>query len=813
MAMIRLPRLLKDYRDAGAFHTLLNLSGFMDDEAFLTKSGDVGVVLRVQGVDDECLTRAQTDQVTRRLTLALRALDERCRLYQYVLKRESPEIPHAQARHPVVHTAVRDRVAQLQGPSASLWRVDLYMAVVYEGWRHQPRTAADRLRRVLAGPRARLATDQTVRVMDDELRQARRLLTHRVDNFVMALRDVVAIDVVSKDEAFSLFRRLLNIAPAKADAVRLVHDTFADFFACDSLLECYRDHLRLDEYHVKVLTLKEPPAQTLAHALHDLEQIASHLVLASEWRREATSRIRRRIHAKRRHFHHARASVMNYLNATPTPASAMLIDEGAVATSDELGQCLRDVEIDGHLVGEFSLAVVLADGDRDRLDRSVTACLKAFTTHDAVAVEERYNLLNAFLATVPGNSAYNVRRLYLLDTNAADLSFVFAPHRGAERNAHLDREYLAVFETNDRTPFYLNLHHQDVAHTVMLGSTGSGKSFLVNFLITHAQKYEPYTIIFDLGGGYESLTRLFGGSYLPIGVEDQPFTINPFALPPTKEHLHFLSAFVRVLLELGGSMPLTLPEEQGLYAQIENLYELDDDQRRLLTLANLLPRSLSRRLHKWIGDGPYAALFDHATDNLTFARFQTFEFEGLDRYPDILEPLLFYILHRATATIANPAEAAVFKLFVMDEAWRFFRHPTIQRYLMEALKTWRKKNAAVLLATQSSEDLDRSDLVPIILESCPTKVFLANPGMQDAAYRERFHLNPREAALIAGLIPKKQFLLKQPGIAKVLNLNVDPKSYWLYTSNPFDQQRRRAAFAEHGVARGLDVLADAGRSA
>jgi type IV secretion system protein VirB4 len=149
----------------------------------------------------------------------------------------------------------------------------------------------------------------------------------------------------------------------------------------------------------------------------------------------------------------------------------------------------------------------------------------------------------------------------------------------------------------------------------------------------------------------------------------------------------------------------------------------------------------------------------------------------------------------------------------MDEAWRFFRHPTIQRYLMEALKTWRKKNAAVLLATQSSEDLDRSDLVPIILESCPTKVFLANPGMQDAAYRERFHLNPREAALIAGLIPKKQFLLKQPGIAKVLNLNVDPKSYWLYTSNPFDQQRRRAAFAEHGVARGLDVLADAGRSA
>ena len=53
ISMIRLPRLLQAYRDAGAFHTLLNLSGFIDDEAFVTKSGDIGVVLRVQGVDDD----------------------------------------------------------------------------------------------------------------------------------------------------------------------------------------------------------------------------------------------------------------------------------------------------------------------------------------------------------------------------------------------------------------------------------------------------------------------------------------------------------------------------------------------------------------------------------------------------------------------------------------------------------------------------------------------------------------------------------------------------------------------------------------
>ena len=55
----------------------------------------------------------------------------------------------------------------------------------------------------------------------------------------------------------------------------------------------------------------------------------------------------------------------------------------------------------------------------------------------------------------------------------------------------------------------------------------------------------------------------------------------------------------------------------------------------------------------------------------------------------------------------------------MDEAWRFLRHPTIQRYILEALKTWRKKNAAMILATQSSADLVRSEMLNVVVESCP----------------------------------------------------------------------------------------------
>jgi len=41
--------------------------------------------------------------------------------------------------------------------------------------------------------------------------------------------------------------------------------------------------------------------------------------------------------------------------------------------------------------------------------------------------------------------------------------------------------------------------------------------------------------------------------------------------------------------------------------------------------------------------GPYANLFDNAEDTLTLQRVQCFDFEGLDKYPLLLAPLLFYV--------------------------------------------------------------------------------------------------------------------------------------------------------------------------
>lgn len=263
--------------------------------------------------------------------------------------------------------------------------------------------------------------------------------------------------------------------------------------------------------------------------------------------------------------------------------------------------------------------------------------------------------------------------MYLLNTNYADYSFLFTLHCGEHENRHLRQEYLAVLETNHNTPYFLNLHHCDVAHTMILGRTGSGKSFLLNFLITNMQKYDPHTFIFDLGGSFESLTRLFGGTYVRVGLNSPGFKINPFSIPPTKENLDFLTLFLKVLIQGSSPLELTPAEERDLYHQVENLYEIEPSLRTLTVLSNTLDRRLADRLAKWTTGGQFDFVFDNAEDTITFSRFQCFDFQGMNQYPEVLEPLLFYILHRANAVICDPKIGHIFKAFFIDEALNWSR--------------------------------------------------------------------------------------------------------------------------------------------
>jgi len=810
--MLNLKRVFKNYEEAGSLNAMVNLFGFIGPQVFLTKSGDAGIVLEFDGVDYECLDVAAVDALTKRLESALRLFDESYRVYQLLFKRNQQDIPHSFCGKPVVDAAIRNRVAYFRQKAGTLFSLSVYFVVLCPALAARRPLRSTLLeipespRKALADLRARFSSQTSVRLNGQDLARAESALRQKAENFLTHVSDFASARILGKDEAFRVLKRTLNFDPLKLDNAKLKHDTFLDYYLSESHLECHRGHLRVDDHYVKVLTLKEPSAHTFPLLLNGLLDVRANFHVVTEWKKEEPGRTRRIIQAKRRHFHNTKRSFFSQVNLNDAPAQDALLDDAKESQVRELGKGIEEIELRGNYFGQFSLTVVIYDLDLAVVERAAAEFYKVFGVHDAQLYDERYNLLNAFLTAVPGNCAFNLRYLYLLNTNYADLSFLFTLHSGSVKNHQLRSEYLAVLETNHGTPYFLNLHYRDVAHSMILGRTGSGKSFLLNFLITNLQKYDPYTFIFDLGGSFESLTHLFAGAYLRVGHEASDFTINPFCLPLTKPNLDFLTLFVKVLLGVAAER-LNPSTERELYEQIENLYSLAPALRTLDVLANTLPRQFSEALAKWLRGGQFGFLFDNPQDTISFSRFQCFDFQQMARYPELLEPLLFYILHRANEVISNRDSSSTFKAFFIDEAWVFLRNPSIQRYVTEALKTWRKHNAAMVLSTQSLDELKRSELLDVIVESCATKIFLANPDMDQELYRRQFHLNDSEVALIATLLPKQQFLIKTPELAKVANLHVDRRSYWLYTNDPYDNRKRKEAFDAYGFEKGLDVLA------
>src|SRR6202034_2221438 len=119
--MLRLDKAIKPWKEAAALSDHINLYGFWNETAFLTKSGDLGMVLSVAGVDYESLDHGSQEYAVKRLESALKSFGPSFHIYQYLFKTNRPKIPFAHYDDPVVQTAVDQRREFFEAKAESLF--------------------------------------------------------------------------------------------------------------------------------------------------------------------------------------------------------------------------------------------------------------------------------------------------------------------------------------------------------------------------------------------------------------------------------------------------------------------------------------------------------------------------------------------------------------------------------------------------------------------------------------------------------------------------------------------------------------------
>lgn len=454
--------------------------------------------------------------------------------------------------------------------------------------------------------------------------------------------------------------------------------------------------------------------------------------------------------------------------------------------------------------GHYTSVVVLMDEDLIRLKQSVEDCMTAISDLGFPVRLETINSVEAYLGTLPGNGYENVRRPILHSLNLAHLIPTTATWPGLSHNPCSfyppKSPPLAMAKTTGAAPFRLNLHVDDVGHTLMMGPTGAGKSTALELIEAQFMRY-PGARVRKFEKGYSSfvLCNAVKGTYLDIGSDfggDIGFC--PLGHVDKPQERVWAEEYIETLLTLQ-KFVVTPENRPAIRRAMRALAEGDADRRSLGDFCDQLqdiPMRQALEPYTMAGGNP---MLDHTEDNIRLDRFVVFEMEHLMSMGDrFAVPVLLYLFRCIERGLDGSPT-----LLVLDEAWLMLSHPLFQEKIREWLKVLRKANCVVLFATQSISDVGKSAIRDVLFESCPTKILLANPevrGNEESAEQYRaIGLNERQIDIIGQMAKKLDYYYMSPHGRRRFQFGLGPVCLaFVGASGKDDVALARKLIASHG---------------
>lgn len=513
--------------------------------------------------------------------------------------------------------------------------------------------------------------------------------------------------------------------------------------------------------HLRILTLNGFPTATVPGILDELNRLAfpyrwctRALLMDKTKATQVLSRIRRQWFAKRK-------SIGAILKEVITNEASVLVDNDASNKAADADAALQELGADYAGLAYVTATVVVWDDDPAIADEKLRLVEKIIQSRDFTCIVETLNAVDAWMGTVPGHLYANVRQSPLSTLNLAHMIPASAIWAGPERDDHLQSPPLLYGKAEGSTPFRFSLHVGDVGHTLVIGPTGAGKSVLLALLALQFRRYAHAQVFaFDYGASLRCACLAMNGDWHALNAGDAgDLHLQPLAAIHEPEEKAWAADWLGDILHREG-VEVTPEVKALIWSALGSLASASAEDRTLTGLSVLLQsKDLKQALAPYCLGGAHGALLDAETESLRFNAIQVFETQGLIGTP-AAAPTLSYLFHRISDRLDGSPT-----LIIIDEGWLALDDPAFATQLKAWLKTLRKANASVIFATQSLADIEGSAIAPALIESCPTRLFLPNPGAVEpqieSIYR-RFGLNDRQIQLISRAIPKRDYYLQSP---------------------------------------------------
>jgi type IV secretion system protein VirB4 len=440
----------------------------------------------------------------------------------------------------------------------------------------------------------------------------------------------------------------------------------------------------------------------------------------------------------------------------------------ALSQAAELTRVADDIASNRLMIGGHAGGLLLFTDDRTKLSAIVQDAWADFSSGGAKIERENIALEALLFSMVPGNFHLRGRQAAISSRNFAAFASLHNFPAG-DRHGYWG-DPIAMCRTSGGTPFLFHLHSGGVGNCLVTGMTGGGKSVFLGWLCCQAERSGATIVLWDKDRGLEAMVRAIDGSYLSlvntpgIGTGLAPLK----RLTDDPEDLAFLSGLIRACISTPAAYDMTPEEDRRLGIALRHVMAAPPELRNLSAVRAFLGgdrEGAGARLEKWCAGGEFGWIIDCETDIVDLSgKVMGFDQSSILEDPIAAGAVMATLFHYVGKLVDGRR-----LLFLLDEVWNALLIPQFHAEIHASLKTWRKYNSPVILATQSIRDALDSPIAHTIREQTPTTVWFSNPrAVWEDIGPGGMNMTSTEFDIIQKLPPGRGFFLLKQGDRSVV---------------------------------------------
>ncbi len=416
--------------------------------------------------------------------------------------------------------------------------------------------------------------------------------------------------------------------------------------------------------------------------------------------------------------------------------------------------------------GKLQTTIMLISKSREDLERDVKSILDQFSTLGFVAVREDIFLEHCFWSQLPANFRY-LRRQKLINTHrvagfAALHNFPSGSIAGNKWGSAV-----TVLKTVLNTPYFFNFHEGDLGHTIVLGPKNSGKTVLINFLLTQLRKAQNKIFYFDFNNSAKCFIKALAGSYYSMShheIHDEEFLqLNPFLAPKNVENQNFLNDFFVSLLAF--TKDEIAADELKLIPQVVDKI-LEANANNFATAADLFntpeTKNIYEKLKIWNG-GKLGYIFGSQNEINWSDSIIAFDLTEIEQQLPVLIATVNYLLYKIESSLdQSPA------VIVLNKAWQILDNRILAPKIADFLQRMKSKNCLVIFASENDGEIEKSEIGTLIKSNIATEIFMPDDNPHQS-YKTVFGLTDEELEIVKMMNQSERVFLFKHGEDSVIS--------------------------------------------